>query len=261
MLAGVDFLVVPTTPTIYRIDEVEAEPRKLNAQLGAYTNFVNLLDLAAVAVPAGFRDDGLPAGVTLVGPAGSDAQLAAFASALHRATSRTLGATGLPLPEPASRPPSAPADSLPLAVVGAHLSGEPLNHQLIDAGGVFVRAARTAPRYRLYALPDTSPPKPGLVRARAARAPPSRSRSGRCRPRRSGASSRAFRPRSASAASSSRTGAGSAGSCARATRSPAPPTSRRYGGWRAYLRSLRLSLTGVGREFTLSGSARHLPAT
>jgi allophanate hydrolase len=163
-IAEVDLLVVPTTPTIYRIDEVEAEPRKLNANLATYTNFVNLLDMAALAIPAGLRGNGLPAGVTLVGPAGSDARLAAFGSALHRATSLTLGATGWPFPEPPAAAPAPPADALLIAVAGAHLSGEPLNHQLTDAGGRFVRAARTAPRYRLYTLPRTSPPKPGLVR-------------------------------------------------------------------------------------------------
>jgi allophanate hydrolase len=164
VLAGIDFLLVPTTPTIYRIDEIEAEPRKLNANLGAYVNFVNLLDLAAVAVPAGFRPNGLPAGVTLIGPAGRDAALAEFAASLHRATSTKMGATGHPLP-PLAPPAEAPVtDAIEIAVVGAHLSGEPLNPQLTTLGGRLVRATRTAPVYRLYALPNTTPPKPGLVR-------------------------------------------------------------------------------------------------
>ena len=163
-LATVDFLVVPTTPTIYRIADIEAEPRKLNALLGAYANFVNLLDLAAIAVPAGFRPNGLPAGVTLVGPARSDARLAGYASALHRATSETLGATGRTFPPLSPSPAAPPEEAILLAVVGAHLSGEPLNHQLTDGGGELVRAARTAPVYRLHALPGTTPPKPGLVR-------------------------------------------------------------------------------------------------
>jgi allophanate hydrolase len=163
-LAGVDFLIVPTTPTIYRIEEVAAEPRKLNALLGAFTNFANLLDLSAIAVPAGFRDTGLPAGVTLLGPAGHDARLAAFAAPLHRATSRTLGATNHVLADAPAGPPPTPPGTLLIAVVGAHLSGEPLNHQLVDAGATFVRAARTAPRYRLHVVPGATPPKPGLVR-------------------------------------------------------------------------------------------------
>jgi allophanate hydrolase len=164
ILAELAFLIVPTSPTIYRIDQVEADPIRLNATLGAYTNFVNPLDLAAIAVPTGFRADGLPAGATLVGPWGTEGNLAAFASALHHETSQTVGATGRPLgaePPPDHR---APADWIPIAVLGAHLAGEPLNHQLTGAGGRFLRAARTAPRYRFYALPNTQPPKPGLAR-------------------------------------------------------------------------------------------------
>jgi allophanate hydrolase len=161
-LAAVDFLLVPTTPTIFRIDEVEADPLGLNAALGAYANFVNLLDLAAVAVPTGFRADGLPAGATVIGPAGSDARLAAFASLVHRATSRTLGAGPHPLPAPAPVTPD--ASLISIAVVGAHLSGQPLNHQLTMLDSRFVRATRTAPVYRLYALPNTTPAKPGLAR-------------------------------------------------------------------------------------------------
>jgi allophanate hydrolase len=161
-LAAVDFLLVPTTPTIFRIDEVEADPLGLNSALGVYANFVNLLDLAAVAVPTGFRADGLPAGATVIGPAGHDAHLAAFASLVHRATSRTLGAGPHPLPPTPS--PTAGAGLVSLAVVGAHLSGQPLNHQLTMLDGRFVRATRTAPVYRLYALPNTTPAKPGLAR-------------------------------------------------------------------------------------------------
>jgi allophanate hydrolase len=162
-LAGVDFLLVPTTPTIFRIDEIAAEPLRRNAILGRYTTFGNLLDLAAVAVPAGFRADGLPAGVSLIGLWGHDARLGAFASALHRATSKTAGATGRPLPAlPA--PTALRAGWIPLAVVGAHLSGQPLNHQLTELGAAFVRATRSAPRYRLFAVPNTTPPKPGLTR-------------------------------------------------------------------------------------------------
>ncbi|HXU65105.1 MAG TPA: allophanate hydrolase [Polyangia bacterium] len=164
-LAGLDFLLVPTTTTIPRVADLQADPLRLNAALGTFTTFVNPLDLAALAVPAGFRDDGLPAGVTLVGPWGSDARLAAFGAALHRATSDRLGALdrSLPLEMPATG--AIPEGWIGLAVVGAHLSGEPLNHQLTDLGGHFVRATRTTSSYRLYALPNTTPPKPGLVRA------------------------------------------------------------------------------------------------
>jgi allophanate hydrolase len=162
VLGTCDVLCLPTTPTIYTIDEVLADPIRLNARLGIYTNFVNLLDLAAVAVPAGFRRDGLPAGVSLIGPRDSDARLAALGARLHRRTSTTAGATGGPVPAPL--PLSVSPETIRLAVVGAHLTGEPLNHQLTDLGGRLVRTCRTAPRYRLYALPNTTPPKPGLVR-------------------------------------------------------------------------------------------------
>jgi allophanate hydrolase len=164
LFTGLDFLIVPTTPTIYRIDQLEADPIRLNSTLGTYTNFVNPLDLAAVAVPTGFRSDGLPAGATLVGPWGTDARLATFASALHRATSQTVGVTGRALVAPATGADPVPADWIPIAVLGAHLAGEPLNHQLTGPGGRFLRATRTAPSYRFYALPNTTPPKPGLAR-------------------------------------------------------------------------------------------------
>ncbi len=164
LLANLDFLIVPTTPTIYRIDQVQADPIRLNATLGAYTNFVNTLDLSAIAVPTGFRNDRLPAGATLVGPWGTDARLATFASALHRATSQTVGATGRALAAPPPVPSAVPPGWIAVAVLGAHLAGEPLNHQLTGPGGRFLRAARTAPSYRFYALPNTKPPKPGLAR-------------------------------------------------------------------------------------------------
>jgi allophanate hydrolase len=144
-----DILLVPGAPTIYKVEEVEREPLALNARLGLYTNFVNLLDLAAMTVPAGFREDGIPFGVTLVGPAWSERALAA------------LGARFLA--EFAS--PRATRGLARVAVVGAHLSGMPLNWQLTERRARMVRTARTAPEYRLYALTDQKPPKPGLVRA------------------------------------------------------------------------------------------------
>jgi allophanate hydrolase len=163
-IAALDALVVPSTPTIYTLDEIEAAPLQRNADLGLYTNAVNLLNLSALAVPTGLRSDGLPVGVTLIAPWGRDAALAGLGSALHRATSEVLGATRVGFPPADASVLAPPADSLAIAVVGAHLSGEPLNRELTDVGGRFVRAARTAPSYRLYALPNTSPPKPGLTR-------------------------------------------------------------------------------------------------
>ena len=165
LLRGVDFLLVPTTPLHPRVADVLADPLRINTELGRYTNFVNLLDLCALAVPAGMRGDGLPFGVTLIGLPGRDALLASFGRALHEQLSRRLGATDAALPARRDAASAvAEAGRARIAVVGAHLSGEPLNHELTDLGARFLLRARTAPRYQLFALP-TTPPKPGLVRA------------------------------------------------------------------------------------------------
>jgi len=154
-LADYDFLLVPTTPTMHRIADVLERPVELNSQLGYYTNFVNFFDMAALAVPGQQRADGLPAGVTLIGPAGSDHLLAtAAAKLLGGADATALAADPLPFCEP----------TVQVAVVGAHLEGQPLNWQLLERGARKVTATQTAPRYRLYALPGTTPPKPGLAR-------------------------------------------------------------------------------------------------
>jgi allophanate hydrolase len=165
MWEHIDVLAVPTIPTTYTIAAVEADPVELNRRLGTYTNFVNLLDLAAIAVPAGFRSDGMPMGITLIGPAGSDLMLAELAQRLHAAATLTLGALGVPLPPQESL--GASADVTRVAVVGAHLTGLPLNRELTQRGARLLRRACTAPRYRLFALPGTTPPKPGMVRTGA----------------------------------------------------------------------------------------------
>ena len=171
----IDVLLLPTAPTIYTHAELEAEPVLLNTRLGTYTNFVNLLDLCGVAVPAGFRADGLPLGVTLLSPAFTDAAVLALGGRLHAALGGKLGGTETPLTSGMGVPPmgsEASGASVPrnlatidLAVVGAHLTGQPLNHQLTSRGATLVKAAHTAADYRLYALANTTPPKPGLVRA------------------------------------------------------------------------------------------------
>jgi len=157
-----DVMLVPTAPTAYTIAELLAEPFLNNRRLGHYTNFVNLLDMAAIAVPAAMRPDGLPSGITLIAPAGSDLMLAELAQRFHQITGLKLGALDETLPPP--QPISIAADSARVAVVGAHLSGLPLNHQLTQRGGRLEKAARTSANYRLYALPGTTPPKPGMVR-------------------------------------------------------------------------------------------------
>ena len=163
-LRAIDALVLPTAPTIYAIDEVLADPIGLNSRLGIYTNFVNLLDMCGLAVPASIRPDGIPFSVTLLAPAGDDAALAAIGREFHAATGLPLGALQHPLP-PLARLPAAPTEGeIPIAVVGAHLSGMPLNGELRAAGGRLIERTATAPHYRLYALAGTRPPKPGLLR-------------------------------------------------------------------------------------------------
>ncbi|QBK06296.1 allophanate hydrolase [Hylemonella gracilis] len=165
---GMDLMLVPTAPTHYTIAQMQADPVVLNRNLGAYTNFVNLLDYAALSVPSSIRPDGLPFGITLIGPCGSDWQLAELGQRYHHATGLTQGATGEPLPAPLPIPglrsPSAAPSTVRVAVVGAHLSGMPLNTQLTERGARLLAQTTTAPHYRLYALPGTVPPKPGLQR-------------------------------------------------------------------------------------------------
>ncbi|MDQ0083708.1 allophanate hydrolase [Variovorax boronicumulans] len=166
MWRDIDVLLVPTAPTHYTREQMRADPVVLNRNLGAYTNFVNLLDYAALSVPSSLRADGLPFGITLIGPCGSDLALADLGQRYHHATGLAQGATGVPLPEPRAIPGLAAPDAgiLPIAVVGAHLSGMPLNSQLTERGATLLRATTTSSSYRLHALPGTVPPKPGLQR-------------------------------------------------------------------------------------------------
>jgi allophanate hydrolase len=160
----IDVMVVPSAPTMYRLDAFAAEPITFNSRLGVYTNFVNLLGYAALAVPGPWRADGLPAGITLIGPGGGDAALAGIGRVLHAAAGLTMGASTHRVPA-LDGPVSGPrADWIRVAVVGAHLSGLPLNYQLTTRGARLIGATHTAPHYRLHALPGTVPPKPGLVR-------------------------------------------------------------------------------------------------
>lgn len=167
MWADIDLLVVPTAPTHYTIAQMQQDPVALNRKLGAYTNFVNLLDYAALSVPSAMRADGLPFGITLIATCGSDWQLAELGQRYHHATGLTQGATGVPLP--AMRPIAGLRKSatVKVAVVGAHLSGMPLNGQLTERGATLVGSTETAPHYKLFALPGTVPPKPGLLRVAA----------------------------------------------------------------------------------------------
>jgi allophanate hydrolase len=162
--AKADVLLLPTSPTTYTVEAMRADPIRLNSHFGRYTNFVNLLDCAAIAVPAGFDSaDHLPAGVTLVAPAFTDNALAPLADALHRQGARGMGRDkAASLPETSKVLPAA-SDMVPIVVVGAHLTGMPLNKELTGPGGRMLKACRTAANYRLFALPGTVPPKPGML--------------------------------------------------------------------------------------------------
>ncbi|MBU2136036.1 MAG: allophanate hydrolase, partial [Alphaproteobacteria bacterium] len=150
----IDVLLLPTAPTIYRISEVLAEPFALNANLGLYTNFVNLLDMSAIAVPAGYRDNGTGFGVTLIGPAWADTALLDLARRYEEI--RPMPAT--PELDTAGKP-----QTVKLSVVGAHLAGMPLHWQLTSRDARLVARTRTAPAYKLYAMAETTPPKPALI--------------------------------------------------------------------------------------------------
>ena len=163
----VDLLMVPTAPAHPTHAQIDADPIGANAQLGTYTNFVNLLGWCALALPAGFSASGLPFGVSFIAPRAADAALACFGQAWERSLALPLGATGRRRPEavdPARSAWPASVATLPIAVVGAHLSGLPLNGQLTERGATLAEATRTAPCYRLHALPGSVPPKPGLLR-------------------------------------------------------------------------------------------------
>jgi allophanate hydrolase len=163
--ADLDAIVLPTAPTAYSTAQVLANPIELNSRLGTYTNFVNLLDLCGLALPAAMRADGIPFGITLLAPAGRDALLASIGRAFHADTKLSVGAKGVAQPALAPLAASS-ADEIPIAVVGAHLSGMALNGELQALGARLLQEAVTAPDYKLYAL-DTTPPKPGMLRVDA----------------------------------------------------------------------------------------------
>ena len=161
---AIDVLLTPTAGRQYTVAEMLADPVTLNSALGYYTNFVNLLDLSAIAVPAGRQPDGLAFGVTLTAPAWHDAALCALADELHRAGNETVGALGQQLAAtPKLHLPPAEG-SVRVAVCGAHMAGLPLNRQLTERAARLLRACRTAPQYRLFALPGGPPARPGMVR-------------------------------------------------------------------------------------------------
>ncbi|HKY87583.1 MAG TPA: amidase family protein, partial [Pseudorhodoplanes sp.] len=172
ILAGIDALMVPTTPAAYTVAELTADPVQLNSNLGTYTNCVNLLDLCGFAAPITFAGDGTPFGVTFVATSGQDAFLAGLGRAVHAKTGLPLGALNVK-PSPLTKiPATTGADEIAIAVVGAHLSGMPLNGELRALGARFLEKTQTAPDYKLFALDGTRPPKPGLLRVEEGKGAP-----------------------------------------------------------------------------------------
>jgi allophanate hydrolase len=157
-------MLLPTVPTNYTIEQVLADPIQLNSRLGTYTNFVNLLDLCGLALPASMQPNNTPFGITLLAPAGGDAMLASIGRVFHADTGLPMGATGQAQPPLTAIPDAATEGEIAIAVVGAHLSGMPLNGELRVLGGRLLGAATTTPDYRLFALAGTVPPKPGMLR-------------------------------------------------------------------------------------------------
>ena len=163
LFSGLDFLLSPTAPTMYTIDQVLDDPVTLNSNTGYYTNYMNLLDLAGTAVPAGFSDKGLPFGVTMVAPAMSDQKLLSYAHQWQLASNKKVGALDY-------KPTLTTAndlnfdDMIQVAVCGAHLQGMPLNWQLTERDAELVNVTKTSACYELYALEGDSPRRPGLKR-------------------------------------------------------------------------------------------------
>ena len=160
IFSDIDVLLTPTTPTCFTIAEVQNNPIQLNSQLGTYTNYMNLLDLAGIALPAGFLDTGVGFGITLQAPAFSDSSLLSLANAYCNQSELTMGATGLAMqPSQTSKP--AHDRYVDLVVCGAHLDGMALNWQLSERGASKQSLTTTSAHYRLYAMNDG---RPALVR-------------------------------------------------------------------------------------------------
>jgi len=162
ILSMFDFLMTPTTGTIYTIDEVNADPIKLNSNLGFYTNFMNLLDCSCVAVPAGFIDNDLPWGISLVSTAMSDRKLLSYANMWQQDNKLMPGNLGLPLAATNADTISY-SSTIPVIVCGAHMQGLALNWQLTERGGKFVEKTKSAKAYRMFVIEGTIK-RPGMIR-------------------------------------------------------------------------------------------------
>ncbi|QNI02570.1 allophanate hydrolase [Halomonas sp. SH5A2] len=164
LISQVDVMLSPTTVTHPSKAEVAADPIGVNSRLGTWTNFMNLLDYSALAVPVGFSERDLPLGVTLFGPVFADLMLLSLARALEARLMLPLGATSITHPPLTELPSSAQDGSMELVVCGAHLKGLPLNHQLTQRGGELVSVTHSAPRYKLFALAGGPPKRPAMLR-------------------------------------------------------------------------------------------------
>jgi allophanate hydrolase len=164
LFASLDALVVPTAPSVYTVAQMLADPIELNSRFGTYTNFVNLLDLCGLAVPASVRPDGAPFGITFLAPSGQDAALAAIGREFHGRSGLGVGEADMTAARPFFQVPPVRPGEIALAVVGAHLSGMPLNGELRALHARLLQCTTTTPDYRLFALAGTAPAKPGLLR-------------------------------------------------------------------------------------------------
>ncbi|KAI0547076.1 urea carboxylase [Xylaria curta] len=166
--AKYDAILVPTAPTFPSLQDVAREPVRENSLLGTYTNFVNFMDWSALSIPAGFGEDELPFGITLISSAWDEPKLLALGRTFISTNEVRLGATSRLYRQPSSQlvPPTRIQQRIKIAVVGAHLSGFPLNSDLVCRDAKFIEATRTAARYQLFALPVTEGAirKPGLKR-------------------------------------------------------------------------------------------------
>jgi len=162
ILSQFDFLLTPTAGTIYTIDEVNADPIKLNSNLGYYTNYMNLLDCACVAVPAGYLDNGLPWGVSLVSTAMQDRKLLSYANKWQQLSQLNPGNLENALPATDAGPVSF-SETIPIIVCGAHLEGLALNWQLTERGAQLGEKTQSAKSYRLYVI-EGAIERPGMIR-------------------------------------------------------------------------------------------------
>ena len=163
LFSNIDLLVTPTAGTIYTQQQLKEDPIQLNSNMGYYTNYMNLLDYSGIAIPAGFQDNQLPFGITLVGKAFDDTKLLAIANQWQAANDNTIGATNSPVPAPIDKQHGS-MSTIDVVVCGAHLEGLPLNCQLQDRDAQLITKTQTSANYRLYALTGGPPFRPGLIR-------------------------------------------------------------------------------------------------